>query len=64
MSRKQLRTFTVPVTIAEERTITVRAYDAKDARARIADGKYLRLGRPKRRGFLLIGEPEQSEESR
>lgn len=54
----QLRTFLVPVTIADERLVEVKARDAADAKRKVTDGKYDRLGPSLGRGFLLVGTPE------
>lgn len=59
--RRPMHTYTVHVTIAEERRITVRAHNAEEARRRVSDGKYLRLGRALTRGFLLVGVAERTD---
>lgn len=59
-----MRTFIVPVTIAEERRVTVKARTADEAIRRVKEGHYVRLGRATNRGFLLVGEAEEANDDR
>lgn len=52
------REWVVPVTIADERHVVVRAKTKEEAKRKVQDGRYLRLGRTITRGFLLVGTPE------
>jgi hypothetical protein len=58
-----LRTYIVPATIAEERRITVKANSREDAIERVSAGKYVKLGRPLTRGFLIVGPVAKVEEA-
>jgi hypothetical protein len=57
-------TYVVPVTIAEERRMTVRGYSPEHALERLKAGRYEKAGRPSLRGFLLYGTPERQEAPR
>lgn len=52
-----VREWEVPVTIADERLVTVRARSKDEAIAKLMEGKYVRLGLSLSRGFLVYGEP-------
>jgi hypothetical protein len=54
-----MREYLVPVTIAEERLITVLARSPEDAKSRVRAGRYKKLGRPLTRGFLIVGQPAE-----
>lgn len=59
MPRKRMKVYRVPVTILDERVVTVRAHSEEHARERLEDGKYVSLGQSTKRGFLTVGVPEQ-----
>lgn len=54
-----MRTFRVPVTMTDERIVTVRARSAAEAVEKVGLGRYQRLGRTISRGFLVIREAEE-----
>ena len=56
-----MATYIVPVTIADERRVTVEAASAAEAKEKVKAGKHKRLGRSLTRGFLLVGEPERDD---
>ena len=59
LTRAKMKTYRVPVTIAEERTATVKGHSPEHASKRLREGKYVTLGRPGLRGFLTVGKPEE-----
>lgn len=50
--------YVVPVTIVDERRVTVEATSPAEAEAKVRAGKYKALGRSLSRGFLTVGEAE------
>lgn len=50
--------FTVPVTIADKRMATVNAKSKQEAERKVAEGRYVSLGRSLTRGILLVGDAE------
>jgi hypothetical protein len=59
MSRPPREEWTVPVTIAEERRVTVLARSEADAKERTHDGRIKRLGPVLTRGIIIVGKPER-----
>jgi hypothetical protein len=53
------REFLVPVTIGDERCVTVLAHSAPEAKAKVSAGQYKSLGRSLSRGFLVVGQPQE-----
>jgi hypothetical protein len=51
----------VPVTIADYRVATVIAGSEAEAREKMEQGRYKRLGRSTRRGVLTVGKPERAD---
>jgi hypothetical protein len=52
-------TYRVPVTIADQRVLTVTAKTPEEARHKAHEGRYDKIGRCLRRGILVVGVPER-----
>ncbi len=60
MAKRERIAWRVPITIADERVVTVYAATAQEARERAREGHIVRLGRTVKRGILIVGIPERS----
>lgn len=53
--------YEVPVTVAEEYTVTVLARSEREAVERVNAGRYKTLGRGRNRGFLIVGKATRKD---
>jgi hypothetical protein len=55
-------TYRVPVTIADQRLLTVTAKTPDEARDKARYGRYDKIGRCLRRGILVVGVPQEEDD--
>lgn len=57
------RSYVVPVTMTDERLVSVEATSKAEAVEKVKAGRYRKLGRSLGRGFLLVGEARAADDA-